>query len=358
MINVEKVNEVYLRVYSEPGIEQELNTFFQFDVPGARFTPMFKAKMWDGKLRMYDLHRKTLYVGLLHYLNEFAKRNEYDINYVNEVNTSTEISLQDVKDYTQWLNMHSRGEPIEVRDYQHDAIHQALSRNRVMLLSPTASGKSLIIYSAIRHHVENGRKCILIVPSVSLVEQMHADFKDYSSNNGWKVEYHCQKLYSGFSKDFNSDVLLTTWQSIYKQPATWFKQFDVIFGDEAHQFKAKSLTSVMEKMTSAKYRIGTTGTLDNSKCFSGETPITTINGKKKIREIEVNDIVLTMNEVTKELEYKPVLRKLNNGKSNKMLKIITQSGEMIVTPDHEIHTTTGWKMAKDLTLEDEIICIK
>lgn len=315
MINVEKVNEVYLRVYSEPGIEQELNTFFQFDVPGARFTPMFKAKMWDGKLRMYDLHRKTLYVGLLHYLNEFAKRNEYDINYVNEVNTSTEISLQDVKDYTQWLNMHSRGEPIEVRDYQHDAIHQALSRNRVMLLSPTASGKSLIIYSAIRHHVENGRKCILIVPSVSLVEQMHADFKDYSSNNGWKVEYHCQKLYSGFSKDFNSDVLLTTWQSIYKQPATWFKQFDVIFGDEAHQFKAKSLTSVMEKMTSAKYRIGTTGTLDNSKVnklvLEGVFgPVYKVISTKQLMEkgsvanLKIKCLIMKYDEITRKIRNK------------------------------------------------------
>lgn len=265
MITIEKVNEVYLRVYSEPGIEQELSQFFTFEVPGARFTPAYRAKLWDGKLRMYDLHRKTLYVGLLHYLNEFARRNEYEIKHLNEVDSTTEITLDEVKDYTRWLNMYGRGQPLEVRDYQLDAIHQALSRNRVMLLSPTASGKSLIIYSTLRHHVEQGRKCILIVPSVSLVEQMHADFKDYSSNNGWKVERHCQKLYSGFTKEFTSDVLLTTWQSIYKQPASWFSQFDVIFGDEAHQFKAKSLTSVMEKMTSAKYRIGTTGTLDNSK---------------------------------------------------------------------------------------------
>jgi len=59
--------------------------------------------------------------------------------------------------------------------------------------------------------------------------------------------------------------LITTWQSVYKQPKAWFSQFDVIFGDEAHQFKANSLTTVMGKLTEVKHRIGTTGTLDNKK---------------------------------------------------------------------------------------------
>ena len=265
MIKIEKINEVYLRVYTDDGIAQELSQFFTFEVPGARFTPAFKAKLWDGRIRLYDLHRKTLYVGLLKYVLDFADRNGYEVSYVNDVVTHTNISLDDITQYAEWLNLHGRGKPIEIRDYQLDAIYQALTKDRVLLLSPTASGKSLIIYTAMRHHVEAGRKCILIVPTTSLVEQMYSDFEDYSSNNGWRVNRHCQKLYSGFSRDFDADVLITTWQSIYKQPKEWFNQFDVIFGDEAHQFKAKSLSTVMEKMTDVRYRIGTTGTIDNKK---------------------------------------------------------------------------------------------
>lgn len=265
MIKIEKINEVYLRVYTDDGIAQELSQFFTFEVPGARFTPAFKAKLWDGRIRLYDLHRKTLYVGLLKYVLDFADRNGYEVSYVNDVVTHTNISLDDITQYAEWLNLHGRGQPIEIRDYQLDAIYQALTKDRVLLLSPTASGKSLIIYTAMRHHVEAGRKCILIVPTTSLVEQMYSDFADYSSNNGWRVDRHCQKLYSGFSRDFDADVLITTWQSIYKQPKEWFNQFDVIFGDEAHQFKAKSLSTVMEKMTDVRYRIGTTGTIDNKK---------------------------------------------------------------------------------------------
>lgn len=202
MIKIEKINNVHLRIYTDDGIAQELSQFFTFEVPGARFTPAFRAKIWDGKIRLFDLHRKTLYVGLLKYVQDFADRNGYEIDYLNDVVSSTDVSIDNIKDYAQWLNLHGRGQPIEIRDYQVDAIHKALNKERILLLSPTASGKSLIIYTAMRHHVEEGRKCILIVPTTSLVEQMYADFEDYSSANGWRVNRHCQKLYSGFSKDF------------------------------------------------------------------------------------------------------------------------------------------------------------
>ena len=265
MIKIEKLDEVYVRVFSDSSIEQELADFFTYEYPGARFTPQFKARLWDGKVRLYDQVRKSLYTGLISYVLEFAKRNEY------EVQLSPELRIQNNYDYDEvgrWiadLNPQSRNEAIEVRDYQLDAIFKAITDERVLLLSPTASGKSLIIYSTLRWHLADNRKCIIIVPTTSLVEQLYADFEDYSTANGWRVKDHVQKLYSGFSKEFTKDVLITTWQSIYLQPKTWFRQFDVIFGDEAHQFKAKSLTTVMEKMDNIRYRIGTTGTLDNKK---------------------------------------------------------------------------------------------
>lgn len=265
MINIEKINDVHIRVYTDSGVAQEISEFFTFEMPGARFTPQYRAKLWDGKIRMFDLHRKTLYVGLLKYLLDFAERNDYEVKYLNEVDTHEDIDLTQLKEFLSWLNLQGRGKPIEIYDYQIEAIHHALENKRCLLLSPTSSGKSLIIYSTIRWHLEHSRKCIVVVPTTSLVEQLYSDFEDYSSENKWKVNRHCQKLYSGFSKEFQANVLITTWQSIVKQPATWFKQFDVIIGDEAHTFKAKSLTSIMEKLSSCSYRMGTTGTIDNKK---------------------------------------------------------------------------------------------
>lgn len=265
IVSIEKLDEVYVRVFSDASIEQELSDFFTYEYPGARFTPQYKARLWDGKVRLYDQIRKTLYVGLVGYVEEFCTRNGYAVEYKTPVTTTNNITPELVQEFAEWLNPHGRGKPIEIRDYQIEAVQTALDKERTLLLSPTASGKSFIIYTAMRYHLNEGRKCIIIVPTTSLVEQLYADFEDYSSANGWSVKHHCQKLYSGFTKDFTRDVLITTWQSVYLQPKSWFKQFDVIFGDEAHQFKAKSLTTVMEKMDNIRYRIGTTGTLDNKK---------------------------------------------------------------------------------------------
>lgn len=265
IVSIEKLDEVYVRVFSEPSVEQELSDFFTYEYPGARFTPQFRARLWDGKVRLYDQIRKTLYVGLVSYVEEFCIRNGYQVDYKTPLHKTNNITPELIQEYAEWLNPYGRGKPIEIRDYQVEAVQTALDKERTLLLSPTASGKSFIIYTTMRWHLQEGRKCIIIVPTTSLVEQLYADFEDYSSHNGFVVSNFCQKLYSGFTKDISKDVLITTWQSVYLQPKSWFKQFDVIFGDEAHQFKAKSLTTVMEKMDNIRYRIGTTGTLDNKK---------------------------------------------------------------------------------------------
>lgn len=304
IIYVEKISEVYIRVMADSGIESELSDFFTFEVPGARFTPMFKARIWDGKIRLYDLLRKTLYLGLLDYLIRFAENNNYTIEYKNQVVTENDVTPEQVQAFMEEQNFPSK---IELRDYQIDAVTTALRKDRCILLSPTGSGKSLIIYTLMKSHLLEGRKCIIVVPTTSLVEQLYSDFEDYSSENGWNVSGHCQKLYSGFPKVFTKDVLITTWQSIYKQPKPWFDQFDVIVGDEAHLFKAKSLTSILEKLTETKYRIGTTGSLDNSKinklvlegCFGPVHRVTSTKAlmdENKLAELKITAVILKYDE--------------------------------------------------------------
>jgi superfamily II DNA or RNA helicase len=262
MIKIEKLDEVYVRIFGDASIEQELADFFTYEYPGARFTPQFRARLWDGKVRLYDSIRKTLYLGLVPYVEQFAVSNGYGIEYVNQVAHTNNITTDIIEKFVKALETPDK---IEIRDYQIEAMATAIDKERTLLLSPTASGKSFIIYSIMRWHLNAGRKCIIIVPTTSLVEQLYTDFEDYSTVNNWGVSEHCQKLYSGFTKEFTKDVLITTWQSVYLQPRSWFAQFNVMFGDEAHNFKAKSLTSVMEKMDKIRYRIGTTGTLDNKK---------------------------------------------------------------------------------------------
>ena len=118
-----------------------------------------------------------------------------------------------------------------------------------------------MIYSIVRYYVETGKSTLIVVPTTSLVEQMYKDFADY----GWDVGSFCHKIYAGKERETDSQVIITTWQSIYKLPRNYFERFSVVVGDEAHQFKSKSLISIMTKLADAKYRYGFTGTLDGSQ---------------------------------------------------------------------------------------------
>jgi superfamily II DNA or RNA helicase len=268
-IIVKKKNEVFLHVVTEPGIEMELTEHFCFFVPGYKFMPAYKNRMWDGKIRLFDLRKKVIYGGLFKYIKEFAQARGYEL--ICEDNSmygrpDTE-ELHDIESLLDGLSLSVNGVGITPRSYQLDALSRALQEKKSLLLSPTASGKSLIIYLAIRYHLEmNQGNVLLIVPTTSLVEQMYSDFGDYSGTDEWNVGDNCHKIYSGKEKyNIKQRVIITTWQSIYKENSNWFQDFGMVVGDEAHNFKAKSLTSILEKCVNAKYRIGTTGTLDGSQ---------------------------------------------------------------------------------------------
>jgi superfamily II DNA or RNA helicase len=147
------------------------------------------------------------------------------------------------------------------RKYQVEGVYDALKHNRKLLISPTASGKSLMIYSLVRYYVGKSQKILLVVPTTSLVEQMYKDFEDY----GWDAESFCHRIYAGREKTNELPVTITTWQSVYKLDRSFFEDYNVVIGDEAHLFKSKSLISIMTKLHHAKYRFGFTGTLDGTQ---------------------------------------------------------------------------------------------
>lgn len=223
--------------------------------------PQYRSKYWDGKIRLYSTHTGEIYVGLLDKIIAWSKKWNYTVEFQNNkfygtpLEENEMISFEGIKEYMTKISKH------KPRDYQIDAVYDALKYNRKLLISPTASGKSLMIYSIARYFVEKKLKILLIVPTTSLVEQMYKDFEDY----GWDAEEHCHKIYSGRDKSTNKNIVITTWQSIYNLPRSFFDNFNVVIGDEAHQFKSKSLVGIMTKMDNTKYRFGFTGTLDGSQ---------------------------------------------------------------------------------------------
>jgi len=260
-IIIKKKNEVYVTVKAEPHINQELSDLFTFDVPGAKFMPQYRSKYWDGKIRLYSPATGEIYGGLVDKIVSWARKSEYSLEFENNqfygapFEENEIISREGVKDYMTRISKH------KPRNYQIDAVYDALRYNRKLLISPTASGKSLMIYAVVRYYAEKNKKILLVVPTTSLVEQMFKDFQDY----GWDAENYCHRIYAGKEKTNENPVTITTWQSIYKLKRPFFKDFEVVIGDEAHLFKSKSLISIMTKMDAAKYRFGFTGTLDGTQ---------------------------------------------------------------------------------------------
>lgn len=258
-LSILNVNESYVYVDCESDISYELREHFTFNVPGYQFMPSYRNKIWDGKIRLFDIRSNRIYRGLVPEIVKFCEARNYTWEYENEV-YDEEFSLAEAKEFIAKLG--SKHEP---RDYQIDAFVHAIRARRALLLSPTGSGKSFIMYLVMRYLLETGLKGLIVVPTIQLVEQLYSDFEDYSETNGWKVEEHCHRIYQGKAKDSEKLVTISTWQSIYKLGFDWFKKFDFVLGDECHQFQSKSLVTIMTNLVNAKYRIGTTGTLDGTK---------------------------------------------------------------------------------------------
>jgi len=265
VVSVNRLNDVYAEIDSNEFFAlKELVEYFTFKVPGAEFMPTYRNKVWDGKIRLLNPNSRKLYLGLVPLVEKFCSSNNYKFEYPNSY-PKIPITSKELESFTKLVNPHSGGKPIGYRDYQIHAIKSSINKERILLVSPTASGKSLIIYSLVRfynmHPNVKGKQILIIVPTTSLVEQMYGDFKDY----GWDVERYCHKIYQGQDKITNKKVVISTWQSIYKMGREYFDQFGAVIGDECHLFKANSLNKIMEKMVNCRYRIGTTGTLDGTK---------------------------------------------------------------------------------------------
>ena len=262
MTQVTKKNEVFLKVDTEASTARSLSEHFTFEVPGAKFMPAYRNRIWDGKIRLFSPSNGELYLGLLSYLEKWLEDWDEPYEISEELKDEKQIDRPILDGFIKGLKLKSRGKAIKPRDYQVDAVDFAIRKHRALLLSPTASGKSLIIYILVRYYEillreHQNDKILILVPTTSLVEQMYSDFIDY----GW-LEAYMQKIYSGHDKNVSKKVVISTWQSIYKFPKKYFEQFGCVIGDEAHLFKAKSLTNVLTKLHLCKYRFGLTGTLD------------------------------------------------------------------------------------------------
>ncbi len=304
---IEKVDDVHVKVHCESDVAQELGSYFTFNVPGAKFSPAFKNKVWDGKIRLFSTATHYIYGGLVPHIERFAKERDYELDYADSSFADANFSLEEAKQVITKLNLPNDKQP---RDYQLEAFTHAVRKKRALLLSPTASGKSLIIYLLARYYKTYPEKILIVVPTTSLVHQMASDFVSY----GCPGEY-IHKIFSGQEKLTDTPFVITTWQSVYKLPKTWYAQFHCVIGDEAHLFKANSLKTMMSKLIVCPYRFGFTGTLDGT-----QTHKLVLEGMfGQVRKVTTTSELMEQKHVTQlrikaiTLSYSDELRKMYKG---------------------------------------------
>jgi superfamily II DNA or RNA helicase len=256
-IVIKKVSEVYVKVLADRGILREIYERFSFEIPNARFDPRVKNRIWDGRIRMLNLKDQTFYIGLVPELCSFLKKSDYKFTLDPNLYVGSELSSRDLNKLIETLEI-----PYEVRDYQLSAVLHAVNEGRGLILSATGSGKSLIQFLIASYYRALGMKTLLIVPTQSLVEQMYKDIESYSP---YVPNLHTIMEGQGRDVPEDSEIVIATWQSIFRLPLEWFSQFSVVLGDECHLYSAKSLSGILQKMIETKYRFGFTGSLKDSK---------------------------------------------------------------------------------------------
>jgi superfamily II DNA or RNA helicase len=298
-VQIEKFDEVYIKVKAEPSIMMEMSEYFTFMVPGAKFMPAYRSKFWDGKIRLLNAMTGLLYAGLTKYVEEFCKKREYELEYLSDFSAEN-FSLKEANDFVKKIKP-----TMQPRDYQLDAFVHAVRERRALLLSPTASGKSFIIYLLVRYYA---KRTLILVPTTSLVSQLASDFADY----GFDSDTFVHRVFAGQDKGSTKPITISTWQSVYKLPKEFFSQFDVVIGDEAHLFKAKSLTSILTKLSGCRYRFGFTGTLDGTEThrlvleglFGAVRKVTTTSeliDQKHLADFKIKAIVLSYPEEARKM---------------------------------------------------------
>lgn len=256
-VHLRHIDYVHIKVETEPGILMELAEHLTFFAPNYKYSPKFKAKVWDGRISCINRLSGYCFAGLAQKIKKFCDSRNYSISFDTELYYDN-ISRKELQDHVDTLHLPSAITP---REYQFESVLKCIKSKRRLLLSPTSSGKSLIIY-LIGSWYKREKK-LIIVPTAGLVAQFEGDLRDY----GFKGDIVTSV--GGLSKDndIKSDYVITTWQSLNngktKMPKQWYSQFDCVFGDEAHGSSAACVKEILSNMNHCQYRFGTTGTLSD-----------------------------------------------------------------------------------------------
>lgn len=332
---LEKISEAQFKVYAEPHLHKALQKKFNYMWEGYRFHPAYKAGRWDGRISLYDYNNELFPIGLLQHFKRYCQ--EKNLNYVLNVSESEFEGLEiDEEAFPEMLG-HIFKEGFNLRDYQEEAVKLALTGGRGVLQLATGAGKSSVLYTLARLlPILTKQSTLLIVPNISLVEQMYSDFEDYAGVN---ISHIAEKLFGDASikRSLTNEkpVLITTWQSIMKKPIDFFKRFGSVLVDETHTSKSNQLQDILQKCTNARFRIGLTGTLnknelDRMTVFSMLGDVLMVKKSKELQDMGILSKIKIINMmVDYPKKYRESIRSYSYQSECNLIETIPQRNNVI-----------------------------
>ena len=266
MLTIQNFNSSFLELKtSEESLIQTISDYFTFEIPSAQFHPAVRSHHWDGKIRLLQ-KGKYLYSGLKERLIYFLKQNNYSFQDKTLNNISEVLEEKQLREFIETIPL-----PLTLRDYQLNSVLRLLQEQRGLLVSPTASGKSLIFFLLIvcLFTFFKFKRIVLAVPTISLVQQMFKDFLDYSQKSS-KLQSFFEKntslLYSETKKQFSSSsrLIIGTFASLSNLEEEFFSSAEAVLGDECHLLSKNYGKKIFEQSIHSLFRVGCTGTLQDT----------------------------------------------------------------------------------------------
>lgn len=249
-----KGSESRFSLFSDnPAIIRTLDKQFSGRPPNIQFHPMVKRRLWDGVIHHIRSSDGTAPIGLFPTICRFAMAQPSWNVHIDETiwPMKQQYTQQQVRDAFAQMNLPPHITHID--DYQIESVWRAVNNEKILIESPTSSGKSLIIYAILR--ILNV-KSLIIVPTIPLVDQMVGDMISYGCDPNLIAS-----ITAGEDKLPPNQFVVSTWQSLYGRSTELYKPYQCFIGDEAHESDTKSLHQISNDLVNARYRIGTTGTL-------------------------------------------------------------------------------------------------
>ncbi len=255
----------------------DLFNFFKRKSKKGDFNPLVDRGIWDGKDKFITKEGRIA-VGLWKEVYNCANRYGYDCE-IDGIDALLNLNLPRER-YLEYVNklldgvLDEHGNLIKPRDYQIEGAYRAIKYKFCTQELATSAGKTLIFYifnSFLRdgRKIDSSKKSLIIVPNISLVGQTAEKFELYSvGKRQWKVctiggeDKFDQKRFD------ESEVVVSTYQSLQNWQPSMFQSFHTVCVDEVHKSRGNVIRNILLSCVNWTYRLGLSGTVKIDEQYS------------------------------------------------------------------------------------------